>query len=361
MRNKVLALGLVTVMAMSLIGCGSSASTDSTSEGAASESTASEESTEESSESSGSSVDTSNATYELKVSTTQTDTSMIYAGLQAAADKVAEDTNGDVKITIYPSSQLGAEEDMIDQALQGMGIAVLTDAGRLSSYVKDIGILNMAYIVDNYADGCAIMETETFKGWDQELADAGIRALCYNYYDGARSFMGHEAWTKPEDLKGVVVRTPGADPYNYSIEALGATPYNIAWSEVYNSIQTKAIDACEVQYTSAVSSAIYEVCEYVSKTEHINLFNMVICGESWFEKLPEEYQQILLDDFSSCAYENAQEVIDAQDDLEATLVENGMEIVEVDIDAFKEAAKSAYEKLGWTELREQLYEEAGLD
>ena len=53
--------------------------------------------------------------FELKLSTTQTDTSMIYQGLQAAADKVAEDTDGHVKVTIYPSSQLGGEEDMIDQ------------------------------------------------------------------------------------------------------------------------------------------------------------------------------------------------------------------------------------------------------
>lgn len=360
MKNKVLALCLATVMAASLAGCGGSADTSSSgsSESAGSEAA---EATSESAETETEAAAAPDKVYELKVSTTQTETSMIYAGLQAAADKVAEDTNGGVKITIYPSSQLGAEEDMIDQALQGMGIAVLTDAGRLSSYVKDIGILNMAYIVDNYEDGCKLMETETFKGWDQDLIGAGIRGLCYNYYDGARSFMGHEAWTKPEDLNGVVVRTPGADPYNYSIEALGATPYNIAWSEVYNSIQTKAIDACEVQYTSAVSSAIYEVCEYVSKTEHINLFNMVICGETWFQTLPEEYQQILLDDFFSCAYDNAQEIIAAQEDLEATLVENGMEIVEVDKDAFKEAAKSAYEKLGWTDLRQQLYEEAGLN
>ena len=145
-----------------------------------------------------------------------------------------------------------------------------------------------------------------------------------------------------------------------SIEALGATAYNVAWSEVYNSIQTKAIDACEVQYTSAVSSKIFEVCDYVSKTEHINLFNFVVCGEAWFNKLPAEYQQILKDDFFSCAYDNAQEIIAAQADLEQQLVEGGMTIVDVDLDAFKEAAKTAYEQLGWTELREQVYQEAGI-
>ena len=329
--KKVLALVLAAVMMLSLVACGNSGSNDA------------------------------DKTYELKVSTTQTDKSMIYAGLQAAADAVEEKTEGKVKITIYPSSQLGAEEDMIDQALQGMGIAVLTDAGRLSSYVKDIGILNMAYIVDNYEDGLKVMETETFKGWDEALIEKGIRTLTYNYYDGARSFMGHEKFETPESLKGVVCRTPGADPYVKSITALGATAYNIAWSEVYNGIQTKSIDACEVQYTSAVSSAIYEVCKYVSKTEHINLFNMVICGEKWFEQLPEEYQQILLDEFFNAGYNNAQEIIAAQADLEATLIEKGMEIVEVDKEIFKTAAEAAYEELGWTELRAQLYTEAGLN
>lgn len=303
----------------------------------------------------------SNPTYELKISTTQTNTSMIYQGLQAAADEIMEKTNGDVKVTVYPSSQLGAEEDMIDQAIAGMGIAVLTDAGRMSSYVNDIGIFNMAYLVDNYEDGLKIMDTDTFKGWEDQLVDQGIRVFCFNFYDGARSFMGHTKATTPADLKGVVTRTPGADPYNYSITAMGATPYNIAWSEVYNSIQTKAIDACEVQYTSAVSSAIYEVCEYVNKTEHINLFNCLIGGEAWFSKLPEEYQQIVLDACYNNAYDNAQDIIAAQADLEQTLVDNGMEIVEVDKDAFKTAVETAYEQLGWTDLRQQLYTEAGLN
>ena len=245
--------------------------------------------------------------------------------------------------------------------LQGMGIAVLTDAGRLSSYVNDIGIMNMAYIVDNYEDGMKLMATDTFKGWDADLANNGICGLCYNYYDGARSFMGHKAYNTPADLKGAVIRTPGADPYVESISAMGATPYNIAWSEVYNGIQTKSIDGCEVQYTSAVSSKIYEVCEYVSKTEHINLFNMVICGQAWFDKLPAEYQEVMKKDFSDCAYSNAQDIIAAQDDMEKTLTDNGMTIVEVDKDVFREAVKPAYEKLGWTELREQLYKEAGVE
>ena len=288
-------------------------------------------------------------TYELKISTTQTDSSMIYAGLQAAADEIMAKTNGEVKVTIYPSSQLGGEEDMIDQAIAGIGVAVLTDAGRMSSYVGDIGIFNMAYFVDSYEAGLKVIATDTFQGWVEQLAnDHGIRVLCFNYFDGARSFMQNKEIKTPAELKGLVTRTPGA------------TPYNVAWSEVYNSIQTKAIDACEVQYTSAVSSHIYEVCKYVTKTEHINLFNCLIAGEAWFKKLPAEYQQIVLDACYNNAYDNAMSIVAAQADMEKTLVDNGMTIIEVDKALFNEAVAPAYEKLGWTELRAKIYEEAGI-
>ena len=299
-------------------------------------------------------------TFELRISTTQTETSMIYAGLKAAADEINEKTNGNVKVTIYPSSQLGGEEDMIDQAIAGIGIAVLSDAGRMSNYVKDIGIFNMAYFVENYDDGLKVMNTATFKKWTDELVNQGLRILCFNYYDGARSFMQNKEIKTPADLKGVVTRTPSAAPYNASIKAMGATPYNIAWSEVYNAIQTKMIDACEVQYTSAVSTHIYEVCKYVAKTEHINLFNCLVCGEAWFSKLPDEYKKIILEACYNNGIKNAREIEAAQADLEKVLTDNGMTITKVDKDEFKKAAASAYEELGWTNLRKAIYEEAGL-
>ncbi len=338
--KKILALLLASAMTFAMVGCSQPADSGSSTEGG--EAPAGE-------------------TYELKISTTQTDTSMIYQGLKAAADQIMEETNGAVEVSIYPAGSLGVEEDMIDQALAGIGVAVLTDAGRMSSYVNDIGIFNMAYLVDNYEDGVKVMETETFKGWTNELVDQNIRVLSFKFYDGARSFMGNVPATTPAELNGQVTRTPNAAPWNASISAMGATPYNLAWGDVYNSIQTKAIDACEVQYTSAVSTKIYEVCDYVNKTEHINLFNCLIVGETWFQTLPEEYQTIVLNAFDEASYNNALDIVAAQADMEQTLVDNGMEIIEVDKEAFKTAVEAAYAEMGWTELRQQIYTEAGLN
>lgn len=297
--------------------------------------------------------------YELKVSTTQAESSIIVEGLQELAKKVEEKTEGGLKITVYPSSSLGVEEDIIDQAIQGMNVAVLTDAGRMADYVSKMGIFNMAYFVDNYDEALKVMETETFKGWKEDLITHDLRILTFNYYDGARSFMGHKEAKTPNDLKGIVVRTPGAAPYVESMKAMGATPYNIAWSEVYNGIQTKSIDACEVQYTSAVSSHIYEVCKVVNKTEHINLLNCLVTSEIWFNKLPEEYKKILIETAEETAYANGKKIESLQVEMEKTLVDNGMKIVEVDKEAFKEAVKKAYDALNYTQLREKIYKEIG--
>ena len=66
-------------------------------------------------------------------------------------------------------------------------------------------------------------------------------------------------------------------------------------------------------------------------------------------------------DFYECAYASAKSVEAAQGEMAQILTANGMQIVEVDRPAFEEAAKKAYEELGWTELREQLYKEAGIE
>jgi len=78
------------------------------------------------------------------------------------------------------------------------------------------------------------------------------------------------------------------------------------------------------------------------------------------DKLPAEYQQIVLDACYNNAYENAMSIVAAQADMEKTLVDNGMTIIEVDKALFNEAVAPAYEKLGWTELRAKIYEEAGI-
>ena len=224
--------------------------------------------------------------YILKMSTQLNVTAPMVVGFKELAKRVGEKTNGKLVIEVYPSAQLGSDEDVIEQAIQGVNVAVLTAGGRMANYVKEIGIMLAPYFSDNYEDVLKVTETGTFKEWEKELAEEnGIRVLSFNWYDGARHFLTNKPVTKPADLKGMRIRTPGAPVWSESVKAMGATPVAMKWTEVYSAIQMKAIDGAEGQNTASYPAKLYEVLKYIDKTAHFQLICGIIVGEKWFSKI----------------------------------------------------------------------------
>ena len=298
--------------------------------------------------------------YTLKMSTQLNETHPLMEGLRQWAENVEEKTNGGLMIEVFPSGQFGYDEDVIEQAILGANVGVLSDGGRMSNYVHEIGIIGMAYIADSYDEALKITQTETFAEWERQLADEdGLRILSFNWYDGARHFLTNTPVRTPADLSGVRIRTPGAPVWANSVAALGATPIAMPWGDTYNALQTGAIDGAEAQHTASYGQRIFEVARYINKTGHFQLVNGIIVGERWFANLPAEYQAILVEECKAAAAENARLVERVSDDFENQMVERGMVVVEVDIDAFRAASERAYEELGFLELREQIYREIG--
>jgi TRAP-type C4-dicarboxylate transport system substrate-binding protein len=300
-----------------------------------------------------------NKTYTLKMSCSIAETTPMVKGFKIWGENVAKKTNNGLTIQVYPSSQLGGDEDVIEQALQGVNVAVNTDGGRLSNYVKDIGIVGMAYIADSYAELRKITETSVFKKWEDQLVGEGIRVLSFNWYDGARHFLTNTPIETPADLKGIRIRTPGAPVWARSVAALGATPVALPWAESYNAVQSKAVDGVEAQHSASFPLRLYEVVKYINKTAHFQLGNGVIVGEKWFSQLPAEYQKILSDECKAAAYDNAALIESLADDTEKQMVEKGMTVVNSNQAVFRQAAEAAYKELGFETLRDQIWKEIG--
>lgn len=297
--------------------------------------------------------------YSLRMSTQLADNSPMVEGFHAWADAVEERTDGAVTIEVFTSAALGSDEDVIEQAIEGVGVAVLTDGGRMSNYVPDVGIIGMPYIADDYDDVQAITESDTFAAWDEDFAAEGIKILSYNWYDGPRNFYTNKEVNTPADLSGLQIRTPGAPVWSESVAALGATPVAMPWPDSYNAVQSGTIDGVEVQATSAYPSSMWEVTSNMARTEHFQLANFIMVGTAWFDTLPEEYQEILVEESRNAATDNAQLVIETSEEFEQEMIDAGLVINEPDKEPFREAADAAYEKLGFTELRDQIWQEIG--
>ena len=296
----------------------------------------------------------------IKLGYSQGDTTVLYKGLAEFASLVKSRSNGRLEVQIFTSLQLGNDEDVIEQAVQGAPVALLTDAARMSNYVKDMGILMMGFFADNYDECLKVTESESFAKWEKALAEEhGIRVLTFNLYDGPRDFYLNKAVNSPADLKGQRVRTIGSAVCTESVRAMGATPIAMSWGDAYNAIQSGAIEGVEAQATAAYPAKLYEVAKFISKTDHFQLLNGIIISEKFFQTLSPEDQKILIDAAKEAGAKNARAVEKASAELEAQMEKAGVTIVRPDTAPFKALVEGAYKKLGYDKLRDQIYKEIG--
>ena len=302
--------------------------------------------------------------YVLKFNHVLTDKDPYHGALLKWADAVAERTNGGLTIEVYHSAQLGVEEDIIEQIKEGANIGQNTDSARLGNYVPEIAVMNGPYFADSLEEVQKLNTLETVKEWKRRLAEEhGLKVLSFSWVQGFRNLVTNKPIKSPADAEGLLIRSPNAPIWMESIRSLGCTPVAMAYGEVYTGIQSKVVDGCGNVYPATYSTKLYEVCDYVSETQHIMLINFEVISAEWFNSLPEEYQVILEEECEKAGVEVSQQIMgELAEDAKAKLQEEGMTIVpydEIDIAAFKAASDAAYETLGLLEVRDQIFSEMG--
>lgn len=295
------------------------------------------------------------AEFKLNISTSQVSDDPMYKGMLEFKKNVEARSKGRIEVKTFPASQLGSDEDIIEQIRAGAGVALVTDGARLEPYVKEFGILAAPYLVDSFAEIRKFTVSPLFEEWTKKLHDkAGFQVFSFNWYQGERNYVTNKPITKPADLAGVRTRTPGAPMWIEVARAMGATPTPMPWSEAYSALSMKAIDAVEVQYPSLWGSRLYEVTKYVTKTRHIQLVTGLVGSSAWFDKLPKDLQQIVREE-SLVAGDYASKItIDSLGTIEKDITAKGMVVTDVDLKPFIDATQSVYEKFGYNDLRKQV-------
>ena len=197
--------------------------------------------------------------------------------------------------------------------------------------------------------------TPTFNEWCDKLSKkAGFRVFSFNWYQGERNVVTNKLVKTPADLAGVRMRTPGAPIWIETTRALGATPTPMPWSEAYSALSMKAIDAVEVQYPSLWGSRIYEVTKFVGKTRHIQLVTGLIGASVWFDKLPKDLQQVIMEESLKAGDYASKLTKEQMVQVEKDIQTKGMTVTELDLAPFKANMQAVYDKFGYNELRKQV-------
>lgn len=282
-------------------------------------------------------------------------------GFMKWAKAVEERTKGGLKIEVFHSAQLGREEDIIEQIRQGANIGQNTDSARMGNYVPGIAVMNGPYFVETLEDVEKARKSPTMIKWQEELATKfGLKVVSFNWVQGYRHFFTNKPVKTPEDLKGLRIRTPPAPIWQESIRALGATPVAMAFGEMYPGLQQKAIDGVELVYNNIPGGRFYEVLKYANETKHIMLVNFEVVSAQWFNSLPKEYQDALVEEADKAGGDTSRAILKSEGEVEADLKKRGMTIVkDVDLAAFRKAGEKAYETLKILDAKNAVHKEIG--
>mgnify|MGYP002409404340 CR=1 FL=1 len=207
-------------------------------------------------------------TYVLKHAHVLSASEPFHAGFLKWAEAVKERTNGGLTIEVFPGSQLGVEEDLLEQAMQGVNVGHNTDSARLGMYVNEIAVMNGPYFVESLAEVEKLKDSKTLQQYIDKVEEYGLKVVSYNWVQTLRHFFTNKEINKPEDLKGLRIRTPGSPIWQESVRALGAEPVAMNFGDMYSGIQQGAVDGCELVYANIPGGKLYEVLDYANETGH---------------------------------------------------------------------------------------------
>lgn len=212
------------------------------------------------------------------------------------AKNVSEKTKGRVQIQVFPGEQLGSGKEVNEMIRQGANVMNITDHGYLSDFVPDIGILAGPYLVKDIAEFNKILASSWYRSIEAQLEKANIRLIMGNGFFGQRHLLATKPVSKPDDMAGMTLRVPPNPMWIETFKAIGARPTTIQWSEVYSALQQNVVEAVEAPVGSLYGSKLHETRKVLSLTGHFTSFVTWPINAGFFNRLPKEVQQVLIEE-----------------------------------------------------------------
>lgn len=350
LKKRVMALILAAAAASTLVACSSSPSGAKASDaGTAAKSgeTAPAGDTAKAEETAGSQY--APGQYQLRIATVVTgDHAWVQMG-EYMAEQLKERSGGAIEATVFQGGQLGNDEGTIDDMRTGALDIVIGSTQNAAPFVSQFQILSLAYLFpDRDAfEGVLAQDGELFQ-YVQNLYDTnglGLRLLGLSN-GGQRDLHTNKPIESVADLKNIKMRTTSSATEALVWQTLGTIPTAMSFNDIYSAVQSNTVAAFECTLAAFDTNALYEVANYHIKTAHQFTPTHITIGEISYNRLPQEFQELLMEVGKEAALLGSQIADEADDTLLDSLVEDhGLIVCEPDPAEFKAIVEELYPKI----------------
>lgn len=216
-------------------------------------------------------------------------------------EKVEADSNGEIDVQIFPSSQMGPDREMIESVQAGVLEMAVSPSSFFAGWDPAFAVIELPYMYASKDIALDVLNGEAGGTMLERLSQQGLIGLGW-LENGLRHVTNNvRPIEAPEDLDGVKLRTMKVPAHVATFKALGANPTPMNFGEVYSALQQGVIDGQENPVALIDSQRFYEVQKHVSLTGHVFTVYVPVISEAFFSSLSTEHQEILRSAMASAA------------------------------------------------------------
>jgi len=206
---------------------------------------------------------------------------------QRFKDLAEERFPGRVVVEVYPSSQLMNDDDSLEALAFGEIQMIAVSLSKFDRLTHSYQVFDLPFLFPDIAAVEAFQASPAGRATLTELTDRGFLGLAF-WHNGMKQFGSPRPLRRPEDAAGLKFRIMESDVLQAQVLAIGGNPQKMALGEVYQALQTGAIDAQENTWSNIYSSKFYEVQPYLTESNHGYIGYLVAVNPQFWQSLPDD-------------------------------------------------------------------------
>jgi tripartite ATP-independent transporter DctP family solute receptor len=270
----------------------------------------------------------------------------VHIEAEAMVKRIAQRTNGEVNITIFPNNTLGSPTEVAQQTRLGAIDMMLLNPANIEALSKTIGVINIPYQFDSYEHAHKTLDV-TGRDWlADQIRQAGF-AWIANFEWGFRALSNsRRPVNTPADVQGLKLRVPPELAIKAAFEALGANTQTIAFQEVYLALANKTVDGQDNPVATTYAAKFYEAQNHLALTKHIYASIMFASNPRvWNDRLSADQRKIITEEAVKAGAAARKGVREKEETYIADMQKFGVAVTRPDVAPFREKMVSAYDQL----------------
>ncbi|MFD0979260.1 TRAP transporter substrate-binding protein [Tropicimonas aquimaris] len=261
-------------------------------------------------------------------------------------ERVNEEMNGKACMEVFPNSTLYNDDQVLEAMLQGDVQLAAPSLSKFEKFTKQFRIFDLPFMFKNMEAVDAFQSSDAGQAMLGSMERRGLKGLGF-WHNGLKQFSANKPLVMPEDAKGLKFRVQPSDVLVAQMEALGASPQPMAFSEVYGALQTGVVDGQENTWSNIYGQKFFEVQDGITETNHGVLDYMVVTSIDWWDSLDEDVRTQLATIFDEVTAERNAAIEQVDADNRQAILDAGAEIRELTEEqraAWVEAMKPVWEQ-----------------